>query len=100
MTQDRTTEVAVATERDYRLQVAARAKLMRKVRDFRQGQLADQAGVTRNYVSAVERGTIGLDAWRLGLLADTLGVPFGWLLCRSSAPVGISTLPKQELGGG
>jgi hypothetical protein len=32
------------------------------------------------FVSAIERGAQGLDAWRLRLLADTLDVSPGWPL--------------------
>lgn len=34
----------------------------------------------RNFVSAIERGAQGLDARRLGLTADALGVDLDWLL--------------------
>lgn len=55
--------------------------------------MADRIGLTRNYVSAVEPASIGADAWRLGLLADALEVPFGWLLSRSAEPLRIVPHP-------
>ena len=43
-------------------------------------QAAERAGVSRNFVSAVERGTQRLDAWRLRHLAIALNCDLGWLL--------------------
>ena len=68
------------TEDDYRRQIGRRARIARTALGLNQGDLAIKAGVTRNYVSATERGAIGLDTWRLRRLADALGVPLGWLL--------------------
>lgn len=48
--------------------------------DRSQDELAADAGVTRNFVSAVERGAQGLDAWRLTHVARALGTTLGWLL--------------------
>lgn len=45
-----------------------------------QQDIAEKAGVTRNFVSATERAAQRLDAYRLGLLADALGVTLAWLL--------------------
>jgi transcriptional regulator with XRE-family HTH domain len=36
--------------------------------------------VSRNFVSAVERGQQGLDAYRLLSLAEALGVTLAWVL--------------------
>lgn len=63
-----------------RQQVGRRAYMRRVWLDLSQQELADKAGVTRNFVSAIERGAQGLDAWRLWALADGLGGTLDWLL--------------------
>ena len=74
------------TEDDYRRQIGRRARIARTALGLNQGDLAIKAGVTRNYVSATERGAIGLDTWRLRQLANALGVPLGWLLGLTDHP--------------
>jgi ribosome-binding protein aMBF1 (putative translation factor) len=81
-----TTSRTPATEQEYREQVGRRLRLQRIGLDLSQHEVASAAGVTRNFVSAVERGTQGLDAWRLRQLADALGVTLCWLLDCRSAP--------------
>ena len=56
-------------ERRFRRDVGSRIRAQRSLRNLRQEELAEQAGVSRNFVSAVERGTQRLDAWRLRHLA-------------------------------
>jgi transcriptional regulator with XRE-family HTH domain len=68
------------TETALRQQVGRRAYMRRVWLDLSQQELADKAGVTRNFVSAIERGAQGLDAWRLWTLADGLGGTLDWLL--------------------
>ena len=75
-----------ATEDDYRRQIGRRARLARVGLDLSQDDVATKAGVTRNFVSAIERGAQGLDTWRLRHLADALGVPLGWLLGLTGYP--------------
>ncbi len=77
---------AAATVQEYREQVGRRIRLARSGAALTQDEVAARAGVTRNFVSAVERGTQGLDAWRLGQVADTLEVTLAWLLGRSDDP--------------
>ena len=67
-------------EHDFRRQVGRRLHQRRTWLRLAQQDVADKAGVTRNFVSAIERGTQSLDAWRLRLVADTLGVTLDWLL--------------------
>ena len=69
-----------ATEEDYGRQIGKRARLARIDLDLNQDEIARKAGVSRNFVSAIERGAQGLDTWRLRQLATALGVPVGWLL--------------------
>jgi transcriptional regulator with XRE-family HTH domain len=74
------TPVEPASEQDYRRQIGKRVRLVRIGLDLSQDGVATKAGVTRNFVSAIERGAQGLDAWRLRLLADALGIAPAWLL--------------------
>ena len=67
-------------EQTFRDQVGRRLHLRRRSLRLGQQDIADKAGVTRNFVSAIERGTQSLDAWRLRQVADTLGVTLDWLL--------------------
>lgn len=71
---------------EYRQQVGRRARLARVGRDLTQEEVAQHAGVTRNFVSAIERGAQGPDAWRLDKLADALGVSLTRLLGHSDSP--------------
>jgi transcriptional regulator with XRE-family HTH domain len=48
--------------------------------DKTQDDLAREAGVTRNFVSAMERGAQGLDALRLRKLAAVMGTSLAELL--------------------
>jgi transcriptional regulator with XRE-family HTH domain len=68
---------------EFRGQVAARLRSLRGWLGWTQGELAVKAGVTRNFVSAVECGGIGLDAWRLRLVAHALGTTLDRLLSDS-----------------
>lgn len=63
-----------------RTQVGRRVHARRVWLGMNQQQLADKAQVTRNFVSAIERGAVGLDAWRLWRVADALDRPVGWLI--------------------
>jgi len=67
-------------ERRFRRDVGSMIRAQRSLRNLRQEELAEQAGVSRNFVSAVERGTQRLDAWRLRHLAVALDCELGWLL--------------------
>jgi transcriptional regulator with XRE-family HTH domain len=56
-----------------------------------QEEVAEKAGLTRNAVSAVERGTQSLDVHRLWKLADALGVSPTWLLFGPDSEVTAAT---------
>ena len=64
----------------YRRAVGKRIRVWRVVNDLSQDELAARAGVTRNFVSAIERGAQGLDAVRLRRLAAAMGVGLAELL--------------------
>ena len=53
-----------------RRQIGKRVRVERIWRDLSQGELAEKAGVTRNFVSAIERGAQGLDGYRLLHIAN------------------------------
>lgn len=65
-----------ALELEYRRIVGKRVRAERVWQDLSQDEVAAKAGVTRNFVSAIERGVQGLDAFRLRNVADALGLTF------------------------
>jgi transcriptional regulator with XRE-family HTH domain len=70
-------------EEAFRRDVGSRIRSERALRNLRQEELASRAGVSRNFISAIERGTQRLDAWRLLQLARALECDLGWLLDES-----------------
>jgi transcriptional regulator with XRE-family HTH domain len=75
-----TTGLRPDTDTELRRQVGRRAYVRRVWLELSQQEVADKAGLTRNFVSAIERGAQGLDAWRLWALAEALGGTLDWLL--------------------
>lgn len=69
-------------ETAFRLEVGRRLRTLRDRSDLTQGELAFRAGTSRNFVSAVERGTQRPDAWRLWHLAVALDVRLAVLACQ------------------
>ena len=69
-----------------RRQIGKRIRVERIWRDLSQDQLATQAGITRNFVSAIERGAQGLDGYRLLRLADVLGLTMTDLFGATGSP--------------
>jgi transcriptional regulator with XRE-family HTH domain len=67
-------------ERAFRAQVARRLVTRRRWLGLSQQEVAARAGVSRNFVSAIERGAQSLDAWRLLRIGDVLGVTGAWIL--------------------
>jgi DNA-binding XRE family transcriptional regulator len=63
------------TQAAYRKAVSQRLRMARVVLDISQQDVADAAGCSRNFVSAVERGVQGMDAYRLSLIATALRMP-------------------------
>lgn len=64
----------------YRRAVGKRIRVWRVLHERSQDELAAEAGVTRNFVSAIERGAQGLDAVRLRRLALAMNMSLGDLL--------------------
>ena len=69
-----------ATEEEYRHQIGRRARLARIALNLSQAEVAARAGLTRNYISNVERGAQRLDTWRLRHLAAALDITAPQLL--------------------
>jgi transcriptional regulator with XRE-family HTH domain len=69
-----------AEEALFRRTVGKRIRVWRVLNDLSQDDLARAAGVTRNFVSAIERGAQGLDAVRLRRLANAMRIDLGTLL--------------------
>jgi DNA-binding XRE family transcriptional regulator len=60
------------TQATYRRAVGRRLRTARIVLDISQQEIADAAGCSRNFVSGIERGAQGVDAYRLSLVATAL----------------------------
>jgi transcriptional regulator with XRE-family HTH domain len=69
-----------ADDAAYRRAVGKRLRVWRVLHDKTQDDLAREAGVTRNFVSAIERGAQGLDAVRLRKLAAAMDTQLAELL--------------------
>jgi transcriptional regulator with XRE-family HTH domain len=57
-----------------------RIRLLRRVRELTQDELARAAGISRSFVSLIEKGSHGVDVVRLLRLADALNVSLPELL--------------------
>jgi ribosome-binding protein aMBF1 (putative translation factor) len=73
--------------------VAKRIRVLRVQRELTQQELADRAGVHRNFVSAVERRACGMDATRLRRIAWALGTTLPALTDESQTWLGEDTGP-------
>ena len=80
-------------EMTYLRTIGKRLRLLRVYADLSQQELADKAGVTRNVVSAIERGRQKPDAWRLLKLAAALDTDIGALLAPDSGEPKVSLSP-------
>jgi transcriptional regulator with XRE-family HTH domain len=69
-----------ASEEEYRRAIGRRLRIVRVTLDCSQDEIAEAAGVTRNFVSAIERGAQGPDAYRLSRIAAAINVPLAALL--------------------
>lgn len=63
-----------ADERLYLRTLGKRIRILRVTREMSQQQLAQAAGMSRNFVSSIERGAHGVDVVRLLRLAAALDV--------------------------
>lgn len=82
----------------YRRAVGKRIRVWRVVNERSQDELAAEAGVTRNFVSAIERGAQGLDAVRLRRLAAAMDMTLAELLADPEPAV--RTPPSHSSGDG
>ncbi len=62
-------------------QIGARIKAARKTHELSQQAVADTAGINREYLSRVERGTENVSILTLVRIADALDTPVRDLLC-------------------
>jgi len=74
-----------AEERNYLRGLGKRIRLIRVDRELSQEQLAKAAGMSRNFVSSVERGAHGVDVVRLVRLAAALDVDVAVLVSGPAA---------------
>jgi transcriptional regulator with XRE-family HTH domain len=52
-----------------------RVRLLRRMAELTQEELADAAGISRSFVSLIEQGAPGVDVVRLRRIAAVLGLP-------------------------
>jgi transcriptional regulator with XRE-family HTH domain len=75
-----------------------RIRLARVDRELSQEQLAARAGMSRNFVSSIERGAHGVDVLRLRRLAEALGVDIAALLPSDEGQAGVAApQPVQRI---
>jgi len=67
-------------DRSYLRAFGRRVKVLRVGADLTQEQLAELAGLSRQYLGLLERGEQSIDLLRLRRLANALGVDLGALL--------------------
>jgi transcriptional regulator with XRE-family HTH domain len=72
--------VSDPTEREFLRKLGKRIRLLRVDREISQELLARAAGMSRNFVSSIERGAHGVDVVRLVRLAVALDVTLNELL--------------------
>lgn len=63
-----------------RLAFARNLRVARRLKEVSQESLALQAGLSRTYISEVERGVRNISIDNMGLLADALGIALSDLL--------------------
>lgn len=88
----------VQSEQEYRHLVGKRLRMQRHALDLSQDALVERTGLTRNVISALERGTQTVDAWRLTLLAEALSVPLEWLCNPEAGPVTVTSATTGQAG--
>ena len=76
---DHVGDAGAADERLYLRALGKRIRVLRVTRELSQEQLARAAGMSRNFVSSIERGNHGVDVVRLLRIAAALGVDIGEL---------------------
>ena len=80
----------------YRRAIGKRIRVWRVMNERSQDELAAEAGVTRNFVSAIERGAQGLDAVRLRRLAAAMGMTLAELLADPEPAAAPAPRPAPE----
>lgn len=90
----------VENEHAYRRLVGQRVRLQRQWLDVSHERLARTAALTPAVVDGIEHGRSAVNAWRLGLLADSLGVTPDWLLDRATGRIVVPGPAPQPTSGG
>jgi transcriptional regulator with XRE-family HTH domain len=89
---------SAAWQRDFLRAMGKRIRLVRVDRELSQEQLARAAGMSRNFVSSVERGAHGVDVVRLACLARALGIEIAALLPEVNLLGAIPPLFRPTMG--
>jgi transcriptional regulator with XRE-family HTH domain len=94
-TTTRPTPRSLAPDRAFLRAMGKRIRLARVERELSQGQLAERAGMSRNFVSSIERGAHGVDVLRLRWLAQALHTHLDQLVPREDDPSLTGTDPQS-----
>jgi len=73
-------------ERQLLAVMGKRIRILRLTRELTQQQVADAAGISRNFISLLERGSHSVDVVRLLRLAAALDVPLAELFSQEARP--------------
>jgi transcriptional regulator with XRE-family HTH domain len=71
---------AQESDREHLRGIGWRIRMVRRARERSQDELATAAGISRNFVSSIERGAHGVDVVRLYRVADALDVDIAHLV--------------------
>ena len=87
-----------SADAEFLRRLGKRIRLVRVDRGLSQEQLAGTAGMSRNFVSSIERGAHGVDVVRLRWLAMALDVPLTVLIEASTDAVAAALSTSAERG--
>jgi len=89
------TAVSDPVEREFLRKLGKRIRLLRVDGELSQEQLAHAAGMSRNFVSSIERGAHGVDVVRLLRLATAFGISVEALVANLSSATSADLQPLQ-----
>lgn len=69
-----------------------RVRLLRLTREWTQEQLGEAAGMSRSFVSLVEKGTQGIDVVRLWRFAEAFEMPLAELIAQATGAAGAASV--------
>lgn len=99
-TERRSPEGATTTDIDtaaFLRSVGRRIRLARLSQELTQDELATATGISRSFISLIEKGTHGVDVVRLYRLAAVLGTPLPELLTFPLQPATEGTPVRRDL---